>query len=48
MLLARGDSAKRRQAGKLLAAALDTYRELGMNTYAERASALTHEVSTPS
>jgi DNA-binding SARP family transcriptional activator len=40
-LLARGDQAKRGQATKLLAAAHDTYRELGMNTYAERASALT-------
>jgi tetratricopeptide (TPR) repeat protein len=45
MLLARGDSAQRRQAEKLLAAALGTYRELRMKTYAERASALTRELS---
>jgi hypothetical protein len=46
LLLARGDPAKRRQAAKLVAAAHIAYRELGMNTYAQTASALSHEVST--
>jgi tetratricopeptide (TPR) repeat protein len=46
MLLARRHPAKRGQASELLAAAHDTYRELGMNTYAERASAAIREATT--
>jgi DNA-binding SARP family transcriptional activator len=47
MLLIRGDPAKRSQAEGLLASARAVYRELGMNTRSDRATALTQEVDSP-
>jgi hypothetical protein len=46
MLLARDRPADSKGAHELLEAALATYRELGMDTYAARISATAHKVST--
>ena len=42
MLLARDEAADRDRADGLLESAIATYRELGMETYAARASELAH------
>jgi hypothetical protein len=46
MLLTRGDAAKRSQAAGLLDSARAVYRELGMNTHSDKATALTEKVGT--
>jgi len=43
-LLGRGKSADREEAGALVSKALRTFGELGMQTYATSASALSDEV----